>query len=145
MKNDYQGALTKAEDNPYPPTDYNKLYVAYANLKAGNVDKAEAIISKLETISKNNMAKGDVGYHPHLVLAMINAIRVNFDQALIHLENAVEVGFRGFSSDRDFLYWLKNPIFFGLSKEQRFISIKDRLDKIIERERIEAGLLAQAS
>ena len=144
IKGDVKKALESAQNTPFP-TDYSKLYHAALYIKTGNMSQSEKILSEIESRMEKRLKKGSDIYRPYYMLAQIYAIRGNNDSVFSMLDQAVDNGFRGYGDDINFLSWKVNPIFSDLRQNSRFILLQERVEKIIQRERVETGLLAQAS
>ena len=144
IKGDVKKALESAQNTPFP-TDYSKLYHAALYIKTGNMSQSEKILSEIESRMEKRLKKGSDIYRPYYMLAQIYAIRENNDSVFSMLDQAVDNGFRGYGDDINFLSWKVNPIFSDLRQNSRFILLQERVEKIIQRERVETGLLAQAS
>jgi len=144
IKGDAKKALESAQNTPFP-TDYSKLYHAALYIKTGNMSQSEKILSEIESRMEKRLKKGSDIYRPYYMLAQIYAIRENNDSVFSMLDQAVDNGFRGYGDDINFLSWKVNPIFSDLRQNSRFILLQERVEKIIQRERVETGLLAQAS
>ena len=144
ISGDIEKALESTKNTPFP-TDYSKLYHAGIHAKAGNIPQSEKILSEIESRMEKRLRKGSDIYRPYYMLAQIHAIRGNNDSVFSMLDQAVDNGFRGYGDDINFLSWQVNPIFSDLRQNSRFIMLQKRVEKIIQQERAEAGLLAQAS
>lgn len=127
------------------PTEYSQLLLAQAYFKLKDKNKGEEILKNIEKASQELVDRGSPSYHPFYKLAQVNALRGDYDIALGLLEDAIGNGFRGYAHENNFISWLVNPIFSDLRQNSRFIKLRERLEKIIQRERIEAGFLNQAS
>ena len=127
------------------PTEYSQLLLAQAYFKLKDKNKGEEILKNIEKASQELVDRGSPSYHPFYKLAQVNALRGDYDIALGLLEDAIGNGFRGYAHEDNFISWLVNPIFSDLRQNSRFIKLRERLEKIIQRERIEAGFLNQAS
>ena len=62
------------------------------------------------------------------------------DKTLATLEDAMNSGFRGYADDTNFLSWAVDPILSKVRNMDGFIKLQERMEKIIQRERVEAGL-----
>ena len=127
------------------PTEYSQLLLAQAYFKLKDKNKGEEILKNIEKASQELVDRGSPSYHPFYKLAQVNALRGDYDIALGLLEDAIGNGFRGYAHENNFISWLVNPIFSDLRQNSRFIKLRERLEKIIQRERVEAGFLNQAS
>ena len=127
------------------PTEYSQLLLAQAYFKLKDKNKGEEILKNIEKESQELVDRGSPSYHPFYKLAQVNALRGDYDIALGLLEDAIGNGFRGYAHEDNFISWLVNPIFSDLRQNSRFIKLRERLEKIIQRERVEAGFLNQAS
>ena len=127
------------------PTEYSQLLLAQAYFKLKDKNKGEEILKNIEKASQELVDRGSPSYHPFYKLAQVNALRGDYDIALGLLEDAIGNGFRGYAHEDNFISWLVNPIFSDLRQNSRFIKLRERLEKIIQRERVEAGFLNQAS
>jgi TolB-like protein/class 3 adenylate cyclase/lipoprotein NlpI len=127
------------------PTEYSQLLLAQAYFKLKDKNKGEEILKNIEKASQELVDRGSPSYHPFYKLAQVNALRGDYDIALGLLEDAIGNGFRGYAHEDNFISWLVNPIFSDLRQNSRFIMLQKRMEKIIQRERIEAGFLNQAS
>ena len=96
-------------------------------------------------MTQGPVADGSPSYHPYYKLAQINALRGNFDNTFSLLEDAMNNGFRGYAHEDNFISWLVNPVFSDLREDSRFIKLQERVEKIIQRERVETGFPPQAS
>lgn len=127
------------------PTEYSQLLLAQAYFKLKDKNKGEEILKNIEKASQELVDRGSPSYHPFYKLAQVNALRGDYDIALGLLEDAIGNGFRGYAHEDNFISWLVNPIFSDLRQNSRFIMLQKRMEKIIQRERVEAGFLNQAS
>ena len=127
------------------PTEYSQLLLAQAYFKLKDKNKGEEILKNIEKASQELVDRGSPSYHPFYKLAQVNALRGDYDIALGLLEDAIGNGFRGYAHENNFISWLVNPIFSDLRQNSRFIMLQKRMEKIIQRERVEAGFLNQAS
>jgi adenylate cyclase len=127
------------------PTEYSQLLLAQAYFKLKDKNKGEEILKNIEKESQALILRGSPSYHPSYKLAQVNALRGDYDIALGLLEDAIGNGFRGYAHEDNFISWLVNPIFSDLRQNSRFIMLQKRMEKIIQRERVEAGFLNQAS
>jgi TolB-like protein/lipoprotein NlpI len=127
------------------PTEYSQLLLAQAYFKLKDKNKGEEILKNIEKESQELVDRGSPSYHPFYKLAQVNALRGDYNIALGLLEDAIGNGFRGYAHEDNFISWLVNPIFSDLRQNSRFIKLRERLEKIIQRERVEAGFLNQAS
>jgi len=127
------------------PTEYSQLLLAQAYFKLKDKNKGEEILKNIEKASQELVDRGSPSYHPFYKLAQVNALRGDYDIALGLLEDAIGNGFRGYAHEDNFISWLLNPIFSDLRQNSRFIMLQKRMEKIIQRERVEAGFLNQAS
>ena len=127
------------------PTEYSQLLLAQAYFKLKDKNKGEEILKNIEKASQELVDRGSPSYHPFYKLAQVNALRGDYNIALGLLEDAIGNGFRGYAHEDNFILWLVNPIFSDLRQNSRFIKLRERLEKIIKRERVEAGFLNQAS
>ena len=127
------------------PTEYSQLLLAQAYFKLKDKNKGEEILKNIEKESQALILRGSPSYHPSYKLAQVNALRGDYDIALGLLEDAIGNGFRGYAHEDNFILWLVNPIFSDLRQNSRFIMLQKRMEKIIQRERVEAGFLNQAS
>jgi len=127
------------------PTEYSQLLLAQAYFKLKDKNKGEEILKNIEKASQELVDRGSPSYHPFYKLAQVNALRGDYDIALGLLEDAIGNGFRGYAHENNFISWLVNPIFSDLRQNSRFIKLRERLEKIIQRERVEVGFLNQAS
>lgn len=127
------------------PTEYSQLLLAQAYFKLKDKNKGEEILKNIEKESQELVDRGSPSYHPFYKLAQVNALRGDYNIALGLLEDAIGNGFRGYAHEDNFISWLVNPIFSDLRQNSRFIKLRERLEKIIKRERVEAGFLNQAS
>jgi hypothetical protein len=121
------------------------LLLAQAYFKLKDKNKGEEILKNIEKESQELVDRGSPSYHPFYKLAQVNALRGDYNIALGLLEDAIGNGFRGYAHEDNFISWLVNPIFSDLRQNSRFIKLRERLEKIIQRERVEAGFLNQAS
>jgi len=137
---DMEAALNEALSTPNP-TLYTKLYLASIYSQSGNRSEAEEILSSLESSAKGQLEEGNESFEKYYILAHIHAIRGNNNDTITMLEDAVNIGFRGNPSQINFLSWLVNPIFFEIRQDNRFIALQNKVEKLIERERIEAGFI----
>ena len=60
----------------------------------------------------------------------------NYDQAFQLLNTAVNVGFRNYKR------FMSSPLFENIKNDSRYFKLIDRIKTIIDRERIEAGLVS---
>ena len=127
------------------PTEYSQLLLAQAYFKLKDKNKGEEILKNIEKASQELVDRGSPSYHPFYKLAQVNALRGDYDIALGLLEDAIGNGFRGYAHEDNFISWLVNPVFSDLRQNSRFIMLQKRMEKIIQRERVEAGFLNQAS
>jgi len=127
------------------PTEYSQLLLAQAYFKLKDKNKGEEILKNIEKASQELVDRGSPSYHPFYKLAQVNALRGDYDIALGLLEDAIGNGFRGYAHEDNFISWFVNPIFSDLRQNSRFIMLQKRMEKIIQRERVEAGFLNQAS
>ena len=79
-------------------------------------------------------------HHQYFILARTYALREDVDKALATLEDAMNSGFRGYADDTNFLSWNIDPILSKVRNMDGFIKLQERMEKIIQRERVEAGL-----
>ena len=144
MLGDFETAVDKALNTPNLD-EYGQLYLAHIYAEVGNWAKVNQMLSIVEKVNTQKLQEGSEGYKAYYILSQVQSILGNNDSALVLLEDALNNGFRGISDDVNFLSWLVNPIFSDLRQNSRFIMLQKRMEKIIQRERVEAGLLAQAS
>ena len=137
------------------PTEYSQLLLAQAYFKLKDKNKGEEILKNIEKESQELVDRGSPSYHPFYKLAQVNALRGDYDIALGLLEDAIGNGFRGYAHEDNFISWLVNPIFSELIRpeysreimreDSRFIKLRERLEKIIKRERVESGFPPETS
>ena len=139
MNQNFEKAREKALSTPNP-NQHIKSYLAYAHKKLGNSNETEKILSEIESEALKELAAGAESYHQYFILVRTHAIREDLDKALATLEDAINNGFRGYADDTNFLSWNIDPIFSKVRNMDGFIKLQERMEKIIQRERIEAGL-----
>jgi len=144
MQGEHEEGVRMMALAPYP-TEYSQLLLAQAYFKLKDKNKGEEILKNIEKASQELVDRGSPSYHPFYKLAQVNALRGDYDIALGLLEDAIGNGFRGYAHEDNFISWLVNPIFSDLRQNSRFIMLQKRMEKIIQRERVEAGFLNQAS
>ena len=137
------------------PTEYSQLLLAQAYFKLKDKNKGEEILKNIEKASQELVDRGSPSYHPFYKLAQVNALRGDYDIALGLLEDAIGNGFRGYAHEENFISWLVNPIFSEpirpaysreiMREDSRFIKLRERLEKIIKRERVESGFPPETS
>ena len=137
------------------PTEYSQLLLAQAYFKLKDKNKGEEILKNIEKESQALILRGSPSYHPSYKLAQVNALRGDYDIALGLLEDAIGNGFRGYAHEDNFISWLVNPIFSEpirpaysreiMREDSRFIKLRERLEKIIKRERVESGFPPETS
>ena len=144
VQSEHEAGIKMMAQAPYP-TEYSQLLLAQAYFKLGNNDKGEDILNNIDDVTQGPVADGSPSYHPYYKLAQINALRGNFDNTFSLLEDAMNNGFRGYAHEDNFISWLVNPVFSDLREDSRFIKLQERVEKIIQRERVETGFPPQAS
>ena len=134
---------------PYP-TEYSQLLLAQAYMKLGQASKGNKILETISIKSRELVDAGSPSYHPYYKLAQVNAIQGNLDNTFSLLEEAIGNGFRGYAHEDNFISWVANPVFSRpinpeksreiMLEDSRFIKLQQRMKKILQRERVEAGL-----
>ena len=150
MQGEYEeGVKMMTTQVPYP-TEYSQLLLAQAYMKLGQASKGDKILETISIKSQELVDAGTPSYHPYYKLAQVNAIHGNLDNTFSLLEEAIDNGFRGYAHEDNFISWVANPIFSGsmnpansreiMLEDSRFIKLQQQMKKIIQRERVEAGL-----
>ena len=148
MQDEQQEGVNMMTQVPYP-TEYSQLLLAQAYMKLGQVRKGDEILETISLKSRELVDSGSPSYHPYYKLAQVNAIQGNFDNTFSLLQDAIDNGFRGYAHEDNFISWVTNPVFSSpmnpansreiMLEDSRFIKLQQRMKKIIQRERVEAG------
>ena len=148
MQDEQQEGVNMMIQVPYP-TEYSQLLLAQAYIKLGQASKGDKILETISLKSQELVDAGSPSYHPYYKLAQVNAIQGNFDNTFSLLEEAIDNGFRGYAHEDNFISWVTNPVFSSpmnpensreiMLEDSRFIKLQQRMKKIIQRERVEAG------
>ena len=148
VRGEQEQGVTMMTEVPYP-TEYSQLMLAQAYMKLGQANKGDEILETISLKSQELVDAGSPSYHPYYKLAQVNAIQGNFDNTFSLLEEAIDNGFRGYAHEDNFISWVTNPIFSGpmnpansreiMLEDSRFIKLQQRMKKVIQRERVEAG------
>ena len=148
MQDEQQEGVNMMTQVPYP-TEYSQLLLAQAYMKLGQASKGDEILETISLKSQELVDAGSPSYHPYYKLAQVNAIQGNFDNTFSLLEEAIDNGFRGYAHEDNFISWVTNPVFSSpmnpensreiMLEDSRFIKLQQRMKKIIQRERVEAG------
>ena len=149
VRGEQEAGLKMMTQVPYP-TEYSQLLLAQAYMKLGQASKGNKILETISIKSQELVDAGTPSYHPYYKLAQVNAIHGNLDNTFSLLEEAIDNGFRGYAHEDNFISWVTNPIFSGpmnpansreiMLEDSRFTKLQQRMKKIIQRERVEAGL-----
>jgi len=112
------------------------LDLAYVEQKLGNskqsIDYLKKAKSRLENWARDYPEDSRAYYH----LSRLNIIQGDIDNAFKLLDTSVNMG--GLNYKR----FMVEPIFDKIKKDPRFFKLIDRIKTIIDRERIEAGLVS---
>jgi tetratricopeptide (TPR) repeat protein len=113
------------------PAAYHRTRLGFVLMKLGERSEAENLFTQNEKLCKEKIAAGDRRYGLFEVIAMINAVRGNREEALKWLEEAIEAGW-GWHDVA-----LKDPIWESLHDEPRFqqmmAEVKAKVDQMRRR------------
>ena len=114
----------------------DKISLAFLERKSGNIAKANEYLNEAKNQLENWVNNNDESINGRYNLAKIYSMDNNYDQAFQLLNTAVNVGFRNYKR------FMSSPLFENIKNDSRYFKLIDRIKTIIDRERIEAGLVS---
>ena len=113
-----------------------KINLAYLERLSGNNTKADSYLNETIIELENLVNKNDQSAGGHYNLSKIYIMNGDFDKAFELLDTMVSIG------GLDYKRLMVSPFFDSIKNDPRYFKLIDRIKIIIDRERIEAGLVS---